>query len=110
MINFLTINIVDIILVVIVMIGIIIGIRNGYKEQIKQMLLYLVIQAEQNITGNKVGELRFSAVSTWLYEKLPMSTRVFFTVEQIAKLIDDAVKYMKEYLDKDNKNVKLGGE
>ena len=74
--------------------------RSKYKKQVSQILLYLVTEAEKEYGGN-TGKLKFSAVSTWLYERLPYWGRLFLTEAMITSMIEDAVNAMKEYL-KDN--------
>lgn len=73
------------------------GIRMGYKKQIAQILFYLVVQAEKQFGGG-TGEFKFTAVSAWLYERMPIVARWFFTQKQIDILIEEAVQRMKEYL------------
>ena len=47
MLDFLVNNLGNIILVLCVIVGIIVGVRLGYIKQIKQVLLYLVLEAEK---------------------------------------------------------------
>ena len=63
------------------------------------MLLYLVSEAEAEY-GAKTGTLKYSAVSTWLYERIPFGANLFLTPKMIDKLIETAVDEMKSYLDK----------
>ena len=55
-------------------------------------------QAEANTSGT--GELKYAAVTTWLYERIPAIVKFFFTAKQIDQLIEAAVDQMKEYLKK----------
>lgn len=105
MLDFLVNNLGNIILVLCVIVGIIVGIRLGYIKQIKQVLLYLVLEAEKKY-GDGTGKLKFSAVSEWIYEKLPSLARIFISADLIEDLIEEAVEEMKKYLE-DNKNVKM---
>lgn len=105
MVNFITNNLGNIILVLCVLVGVIVGIRLGYIKQIKQVLLYLVLEAEKKY-GDGTGKLKFSAVSEWTYEKLPSLARIFISADLIEDLIEEAVKEMKKYLE-DNKSVKI---
>ena len=105
MLNFIINNLGNIILVLCVLVGVIVGIRLGYIKQIKQALLYLVTKAEQEF-GQGTGKIKFSAVSEWIYEKLPSLARIFISADLIEKLIEEAVEEMKKYLE-DNKNAKV---
>lgn len=76
--------------------------RRGATPYVKQMLFYLVTEAERHFGGG-TGDLKYAAVTTWIYEKLPVVVRFFFTAKQIDKLIEDAVDEMQEYLSKNAK-------
>lgn len=95
--NFLLANIGNIIFIFAIITILIILFRIGQKKKIKQMLLYFVTIAERDFGGG-TGELKFSAVSTWIYEKIPTLAKVLFTKKQIDQLIEEAVDWMKEYL------------
>lgn len=77
---------------------------TGNTKKIKQILFYLVIKAEQEL-GKGTGELKYAAVTTWLYERLPTIVKFLFTAKQIDALIEEAVAKMKQYLS-ENENVK----
>ena len=77
---------------------------TGNIKKIKQILLYLVTKAEQEL-GSGTGELKYAAVTTWLYERLPTIAKVFFTTKRIDALIEEAVSKMKQYLS-ENENAK----
>jgi hypothetical protein len=96
-INFLTTYWLDIVFVVVILAAFIIAYRAGLKRQVKQILLNLVIEAEERY-GGKTGELKFSAVATWIYEILPPVAKLFLTAKTISELIENAVTYMKKYL------------
>lgn len=104
MINFLQNNMANMIVILIVLIGLFIGIKAGYEKQIKQFLLYLVVKAEKEF-GGKTGELKFAAVASWIYEKLPAIARIFISSDNIEELIEEAVELMKKYL-AENENAK----
>ena len=90
--------------IVVVIIVIIVGLyllRNGQKDVVYQMLFYLVLEAEKAFGGG-TGELKYSAVTTWLYERLPTIIRILFTSKQIDAMIEKAVLDMKEYLGKNS--------
>lgn len=71
--------------------------RGKYRDKAKQMLLSLVIAAEEKYGGG-TGELKFAYVAERLYEVMPGIFQVFFTAEDIAGWIEEAVAKMKEYL------------
>lgn len=86
------------ILVIIGFIGVcVVLIKNGYKRKVEDMLFYLVCKAEE-LLGNGTGELKYSAVVAWLYEKLPTIIQVIFTKKEIDQMIEAAVQRMKDYL------------
>lgn len=80
-------------------------VKKGAKKQVNKILFYLVTKAE-NEFGNGTGQLKYAAVTAWIYERLPSITKFLFTAKQIDKMIEDAVDRMKEYLSK-NKEAKL---
>ena len=90
----------DSILVVVLFIVIcIVLVRKGSSQYVKQMLFYLVTKAEAEF-GSGTGDLKYSAVTTWLYERMPVILKFFFTAKQIDSMIEAAVDQMKEYLKK----------
>jgi len=90
----------DSILVVVLFIAIcIVLVRKGSAGYVKQMLFYLVTQAEAEF-GSGTGNLKYAAVTTWLYERIPTILKFFFTAKQIDAMIEAAVEQMKEYLKK----------
>ena len=74
-----------------------VAIRLGYKKQVSEILFYLVTKAESEFGGG-TGEIKFAAVTAWLYERMPFVIRFIFTSKQIDILIEVAVNRMKEYL------------
>lgn len=72
--------------------------HKGYVKQANEILFYLVTQAEKEFGGG-TGQLKYAAVTTWLYEKLPAIAKILLTSDQIDILIESAVLRMKEYLD-----------
>lgn len=74
-----------------------IAIKSGYKKQVKDILFFLVVQAEKEF-GSSVGKLKYAAVSTWLYNKIPVACRWLFTSREIRLLIEEAVENMKKWL------------
>lgn len=71
-----------------------------------KVLFYLVTKAEKQLGGG-TGELKFAAVTTWLYERFPLALKFFFTPKQVDELIELAVQKMKEYLEKNSKAAEL---
>lgn len=70
----------------------------GRHENIKKIILSLVIQAEKAL-GSGTGELKYALVVERAYRVLPLSVRLFITREQLDKLIEEAAKYMKRQLE-----------
>lgn len=103
MIEFLNANIYSFIAILIVLFFVFISIKLGYEKQVRQFMLYLVLKAEKEF-GGKTGKLKFSAVASWVYEKLPSVARIFVSANDIEELIEDGVELMKKYL-AENKNV-----
>ena len=89
----------SILVVVLFIVACIILVRKGSAGYVKQMLFYLVTQAEAEF-GSGTGDLKYAAVTTWLYERIPVIVKLFFTAKQIDVLIEAAVEQMKEYLKK----------
>lgn len=99
MIDFLTQYWDSILVVILFIVACIILVRKGSAGYVKQMLFYLVTQAEAEF-GSGTGDLKYAAVTTWLYERIPAILKLFFTAKQIDALIEAAVDQMKEYLSK----------
>lgn len=101
MLEFIKANLYNILTVIVFVVGCVFLVRRGYESKVKEMLLYLVCKAEE-LYGSGTGELKYSAVVTWVYEKLPPIMRLLFTTKQIDQYIEAAVLQMKEYLSKNN--------
>lgn len=84
--------------VILFLIVMLVLVRRGAVAQVQKIAFFLATLAEDEFGGG-TGELKFAAVTTWLYERLPIIVKLLFTPKQIDKLIEDAVKKMKEYLD-----------
>lgn len=80
-------------------------VKKGAIKQVNEILFYLVTEAEREF-GNGTGSLKYAAVTTWLYDRLPTIIKILFTDKQIDEMIEQAVKDMKEYLDT-NKDAQL---
>ena len=94
----------SILVVILFIVALIVLIRKGYTKYAKQICFYLVCEAESEF-GKGTGALKYAAVTSWLYERLPAICKFFFTEKQIDCLIEEAVKQMKEWLDTDEKAV-----
>ena len=79
-------------------------IKKGYIKYVKQVCFYLVCKAEEEF-GSGTGALKYAAVTSWLYDRLPLICRFFFTEKQIDNMIEEAVSQMKEWLDTKEKAV-----
>lgn len=86
--------IVNIAIVLVVIISLILLWKKGYKKQVKEILLVLVIQAEK-AWGRGTGVVKFSEV----YNKLPTIVTLMFTRNDIEQMINDAVEQMKQYIE-----------
>ena len=101
MLEFIKANLYDILTVIVFVVVCALLVRKGYESKVKEMLFYLVCKAEE-LYGSGTGELKYSAVVTWIYEKLPPIVKLLFTTKQIDGYIEAAVLQMKEYLSKNN--------
>lgn len=98
MIEFLMNNWDSVLVVVLFILFLLYLIKKGATRQVNQILFYLVIEAEATFGGG-TGQLKYAAVVTWLYEKLPTIVKILFTEKQIDLLIENAVLKMKKYLE-----------
>ena len=103
--NFIISNWDSILTIILFMVFLLFLIKKGAIKQVNQILFYLTIEAERQF-GSGTGSLKYAAVTTWLYERLPSIIKILFTDKQIDKMIEKAVSDMKDYLGK-NKNAKL---
>lgn len=92
----------SVLVVVILIIGLIVLVKKGYGYYAKQILFYLVTKAESEFGGG-TGQLKYAAVTTWLYEKLPAIAKFILTPKTIDSLIEEAVEQMKKYLEANEK-------
>ena len=68
--------------------------KKGYRKQVREILLILVVQAEK-AWGSGTGAVKFSEV----YNKLPTIVTLLFTRNDIEQMINDAVEQMKRYIE-----------
>lgn len=92
----------SILIVILFILFILYLIKKGATKQVNEILFYLATKAESTFGGG-TGEIKYAAVVSWLYEKLPTIIKILFTEKQIDRLIEDAVTRMKEYLDTNEK-------
>lgn len=100
--NFILLHWDSVITVIIFIVAILFLIKRGATKQVNAMLFYLVTEAEKEFGGG-TGTLKYSAVTTWLYERLPAILKILFTEKQIDRMIENAVVDMKKYLEKNSK-------
>lgn len=86
--------IVNIVIVIALILLLIAMWKKGYKKQVKEILLVLVIQAEK-AWGSGTGAVKFS----YVYSRLPVIITILFTKNDIEKMINDTVEHMKEYIE-----------
>lgn len=95
--NFLKENWLGIAIIILFAAGCIVAIRMGYINKVKQVLLYLVTEAER-IYGGKTGEIKFAWVAEKIYAMLPPIVKMFISTRTIEFLINWGVDEMKKYL------------
>ena len=86
--------IVNILIVLVAIFSLIWMWKKGYRKQVREMLLILVVQAEK-AWGSGTGAVKFSEV----YNKLPTIVTLLFTRNDIEQMINDAVEQMKRYIE-----------
>ena len=86
--------IVNIAIVIVAIISLVWLWKKGYRKQVREILLILVIQAEK-AWGRGTGAVKFSEV----YNKLPTIVTLLFTRNDIEQMINDAVEQMKRYIE-----------
>ncbi|WP_070000055.1 hypothetical protein [Cellulosilyticum sp. I15G10I2] len=97
MIEFLEADIGNILALFLFAVACILLIKNGYREKVRKILFFLVCRAEDTY-GSKTGTLKYAAVTTWLYEKLPSLIKLIFSQNEIDRMLEQAVEEMKKYL------------
>jgi len=96
--NFIMNNYMIIATALVVLIGLILLLQTKYKSLAAGMLLYLCMTAEDDLGGGGTGPFKFSAVLTWVYDKLPPLAKLLITRKQMNDMIEYAVEQMKLYL------------
>lgn len=77
--------------------------REQQLEQVREWLLYAVIEAER-LLGGSTGQLKLALVFDMFAERFPMLVKVI-NFETFAELVDDALVEMRELLE-NNKAIK----
>lgn len=70
-------------------------VKRGQTKTLKTILFNLVTQAEKEF-GSGTGELKFAAVSDWVYQRLPAILKILFTQKDIDTLIESALEEAKK--------------
>lgn len=83
--------------------------KKGKINTVKKIILSLVVQAEKTL-GSKTGELKYAMVVERLYSVLPILLRLLFTRKEIDNLIEEAVQFLKDYLNEDRNLMSLDDE
>lgn len=102
--DFITAHWSSILVVVLFIAALVILIKKGYTKYVKQICFYLVCEAEEKF-GSGTGALKYAAVTSWLYDKLPVICKFFFTEKQVDRFIEEAVTQMKDWLNTQEKPV-----
>lgn len=70
-------------------------IKKGKTKILNNILYKLVTQAEREY-GAGTGELKYAAVSDWIYERLPAILKILFTAKDIDEMIETALQAAKK--------------
>ena len=97
MLNFIQTNYVEIATVIVAIIAIFVALRNGEKDKARKEIYDLVLQAEKEIVGTKVGQERLSFVLNAIKSRYPVLK--FVSNDVIVKMIEDAFEFANDYLD-----------
>lgn len=75
-----------------------IAVKLGYKKKVAGIAYALVLRAEANIRGTKVGQERKAQVVEWLHDAIPAPFNFFISESDIDSIIESAVQKMKSAL------------
>lgn len=95
--SFVIYNALDIAMIVVVSLIGLIAYKLGQREFVMCMILTFVAEAEKKF-GSGTGELKYAIVTERLYEVMPKLLKLVYTKQQLDKMIEDAVNYLKGYL------------
>lgn len=104
-INFLLANWDSILVVAAFIIAAVVMVKRGETTILKNILFKLVTQAEKEF-GSGTGELKYAAVSDWIYQRMPAVLKFLFSAKDIDKMIESALAEAKKQWGK-NENVKM---
>ena len=89
-------------IVLVVFFGILVSYLASRPNGIVAKIIYgLVIEAEKDL-GSKTGQLKKKQVISKVYRQLPVFLRFVVNEATVSRLIDEAVHFMKESLEKNN--------
>lgn len=103
--NFLLANWDSVLVVIGFIVLIVVLVKRGEVKILNNILYRLVTQAEKEY-GAGTGELKYAAVSDWIYERLPAILKFLFTSKDIDKMIETALEAAKKKWEQ-NENMKL---
>ncbi|MCQ4936729.1 hypothetical protein [Anaerotignum propionicum] len=104
LINLLIANWDSVVVVVAFIAFLVVLIKRGQTKILKQVLFNLVTQAEKQF-GSGTGELKYAAVSDWIYHRIPAILRLLFTEKDIANMIEAVLQEARKAWGK-NDNIK----
>lgn len=85
----------DSVVVILVFIGLMVYLtKKGKKDVLYQILFSMVTQAEKEY-GSGTGALKKAVVITWIYERLPLVLRMFFSQKQLGQMIEAVLEAAK---------------
>lgn len=100
MLEFIKMNLSSIITIIIVIVGLLYLYKRDKKEFVRQVVLSLVVQAEKAL-GSGTGDLKYVMVVENVYKILPPILKLLISEKELDNMIEDAVQYLKEYLEQD---------
>lgn len=100
MLEFIKLNLSSILVILFVIIGLLFIYKRGKKDFVRQVVLSLVVQAEKAL-GSGTGELKYAMVVERLYTVLPFILTILISKKELNNIIEGAVQYLKDYLNKD---------
>ena len=103
--KFMVVNWDSVVVVVGFLVFIITLIKRGKTKILNNILYKLVTQAEREY-GAGTGELKYAAVSDWIYERLPAILKILFTSKDIDTMIETALEVAKKKWEQ-NENLKM---
>ncbi len=85
-------------------------IKRGETKILNNILYKLVTQAEREF-GAGTGDLKYAAVSDWIYERLPAILKFLFTAKDIDNMIETALEAAKKkWAENENLKMYINGE